>query len=66
MSVASEITALEGYLTNAYNKIDSMGGTLPQNKNMQNLTNAIDSIPTSSIIIIPPEARNIDFNICYK
>lgn len=59
MSVASEITALEGYLTNAYDKVNAKGGTLPQNKNMQNLTNAIDSIPTSSIIIIPPDAGTL-------
>ena len=59
MSVASELTALEGYMTSAYNKISDMGGTIPQNKNMQNLTNAIDSIPTSSIIIIPPSAGTL-------
>ena len=59
MSVASELTALEGFMTSAYSKISDKGGTVPQNKNMQNLTNAIDSIPTGSIIIIPPDAGTL-------
>ena len=57
MSVASEITALEGYLSSAYTKISEKGGTIPQNKNMQNLTTAIDSI--SGRIIIPPSAGTL-------
>lgn len=59
MSVASELTALEGFMTSAYSKISDKGGNIPQNKNMQNLTNAIDSIPTGSIIIIPPDAGTL-------
>lgn len=59
MSVNSEITALENYLSSAYGKISDKGGTLPQNKNMSNLATAIDSIPTSSIIIIPPSAGTL-------
>lgn len=46
MSIASELTALNGYILGAYNAIDTKGGTIPQNKNMENLPDAIDSIPS--------------------
>lgn len=59
MSVASELQDLQTYLGNAYSKINDKGGTIPQNKNMYNLSNAIDSIPTGSIIIIPPDAGTL-------
>lgn len=59
MSITSEITDLESYLSNAYSKVNEKGGTIPLNKNAQNLASTIDSIPTSSIIIIPPEAGTL-------
>lgn len=59
MSISSEIIDLESYLSNAYSKVNDKGGTIPLNKNAQNLASAIDSIPTSSIIIIPPEAGTL-------
>lgn len=44
MSIASELTALNGYILGAYDEISDKGGTVPQNKNMANLATAIASI----------------------
>ena len=44
MSIASELTALNGYILGAYDEISDKGGTVPQNKNMANLASAIASI----------------------
>lgn len=44
MSIASELTALNGYILGAYDEIDTKGGTVPANKNMANLASAIASI----------------------
>lgn len=44
MSIATELQNYETYLTNAYNKAQEKGAIIPQNKNLQNLTNCIDSI----------------------
>lgn len=44
MSIASELTALNGYILGAYDEVDNKGGTVPQNKNMANLATAIASI----------------------
>ena len=46
MSIASELTALSTNISNAYDAINTKGGTLPANKNTANLANAIDSIPS--------------------
>lgn len=46
MTIASELEATQTYLTNTYNKIAAKGGTAPENKNMANLADAVDSIPT--------------------
>lgn len=45
MSIASELTALNGYILDAYDEINTRGGTVPANKNMANLVSAIASIP---------------------
>lgn len=45
MAIADKLTKIETDLTSAYNKISQKGGTVPANKNTNNLTNAIDSIP---------------------
>ena len=37
MSIASELTALNGYILGAYDEINTKGGTVPANKNMANL-----------------------------
>lgn len=44
MSIASELTALNGYILGAYDEVNDKGGTVPQNKNMANLATAIASI----------------------
>lgn len=44
MSIASELTALEGYIGDAYDAISAKGGTMPANKNMSSLGTAISSI----------------------
>ena len=46
MSIASKLTKLETDITNAYSTINTKGGTIPSNKNTENLQNAISSIPT--------------------
>lgn len=44
MSIASELTALNGYILGAYDEINTKGGTVPTNKNMANLASAIATI----------------------
>ena len=44
MSIASELSALNGYILGAYDEVTNKGGTVPQNKNMANLATAIASI----------------------
>lgn len=44
MSIASELSALNGYILGAYDEINDKGGTVPTNKNMANLASAIASI----------------------
>lgn len=44
MSIASELSALNGYILGAYDEVTNKGGTVPQNKNMANLAAAIASI----------------------
>lgn len=46
MSIANELSALNGYILGAYDEINDKGGTVPANKNMANLASAISSIET--------------------
>lgn len=46
MSIASELSAMNGHILNAYDEINTKGGTVPTNKNMANLASAISSIET--------------------
>lgn len=46
MSIASELTALNGYILGAYDEINNKGGTVPANKNMANLASAIAGLPS--------------------
>lgn len=46
MSIASELSALNGYILGAYDEINDKGGTVPANKNMANLATAIAGIPS--------------------
>ena len=54
MSIASELTALNGYILGAYDEINTKGGTVPANKNMANLATAIGSISTGGSTTITP------------
>lgn len=54
MSIASELTALNGYILGAYDEINTKGGTVPTNKNMANLASAIGSISTGSSTTVTP------------
>ena len=58
MAIADEIQALETYLGNAYSKCADKGATIPQNRNMQNLTACIDSIQGGGSVI-PPDAGTL-------
>ena len=44
MSISSNLTKLTTDITNAYTSINNKGGTIPANKNTNNLSTAIDSI----------------------
>ena len=44
MSISTELTTLSTNITNAYNAIQTKGGTIPTNKNTENLETAINSI----------------------
>ena len=46
MSISNIISTLETAIDNSYNAIATKNGTIPQNKNTNNLTSAIDSIVT--------------------
>lgn len=46
MAVATEIETLKTNIANAYNSIGTKGGTIPTNKNTENLSSAIESITT--------------------
>lgn len=46
MSIATEIEKLKTNITSAYNSIEAKNGTIPTNKNTDNLSEAISSIST--------------------
>lgn len=45
MAIADTIDSMKTNITNAYNAIQTKGGTIPTNKNLVNLSTAINSIP---------------------
>ena len=45
MAIADTINSMKTNITNAYNAIQTKGGTIPTNKNLTNLSTAINSIP---------------------
>lgn len=49
MSIASQLTALEGNIEDAYDMVAQRGGTMPQRKNMENLDDAIATIPSGGV-----------------
>lgn len=62
MSIASELTKLETDITNAYDAVQIKGGTIPSDKNTNNLPNAINSIPSGGIVEV--EEKDIIFIDC--
>ncbi|MBQ0097918.1 MAG: hypothetical protein KBS62_03155, partial [Oscillospiraceae bacterium] len=46
MSIASEFQNLKTNISSAYSSVESKGGTIPANKNTDNLSTAIESIPS--------------------
>lgn len=46
MAIADTINSMKTNITNAYNAIQTKGGTIPTNKNLANLSMAINSIST--------------------
>ena len=44
MAVSNELNTLKANISNAYNAIQAKGGTIPTNKNTQNLSEAINTI----------------------
>ena len=44
MAIADTINSMKTNITNAYNAIQTKGGTVPTNKNLENLSTAINSI----------------------
>ena len=53
MSIADTISSMENNLSNAYDSVNAKGGTLPANKNLQNLSNSISSIPSGGGAELP-------------
>ena len=45
MAIADTINSMKTNITNAYNAIQTKGGTIPTNKNLANISTAINSIP---------------------
>lgn len=45
MAIADTINSMKTNITNAYNAIQTKGGIIPTNKNLENLSTAINSIP---------------------
>lgn len=48
MAIADTITSMQENLKNAYDSVENKGATLEGNKNLSNLSNAIDSIDIAS------------------
>ncbi len=44
MAIADTINSMKTNITNAYNAVQTKGGTIPTNKNLENLSTAINSI----------------------
>lgn len=48
MSIASELTNLEGNIEDSYDAVNDMGGIIPAQRNMDNLDQAIRTIPQNT------------------
>ena len=59
MSVADKYNSIKQHITEAYTAIENKNGTIPTNKNINNLSAAISSIDTSK----PEETKTVDLNM---
>lgn len=58
MSIASELNNLSTNISNAYDTVETKGGTIPTNKNMVNLPTAIESISAGGSFVGIPKGVN--------
>jgi len=68
MSIADSITKLKADITSAYNTIEQKGGTIPSEKNTNNLSDAIESIPKKEAVTwhqCPQAVKNFLENVTY-
>ena len=77
MAISDTITSMQNHLKSAYDKVSEKGGTVPSEKNMANLSEAIGSVPSgdntllNSLIdrsiteISNDEVKSVGAYICY-
>ena len=51
MAISDTITSMQNHLKSAYDKVSEKGGTVPSEKNMANLTSAIDSVKYTDFLL---------------
>lgn len=64
MSIASTIQSMQTNVENAYDALEDKGATIPANKNIANLVDAITSIPAGSGLEKYHITQTIDGNNC--
>jgi hypothetical protein len=63
MSIATNLEKLETDITNAYSAINTKGGTIPSDKNTNNLSTAISSIPSGGgDVVIEKDVNFYDYD----
>ena len=68
MAISDSITKLIADITSAYNTIAQKGGTIPSEKNTDNLSDAIESIPTKETVTwhqCPQAVKDFLENVTY-
>lgn len=50
MAIQDTINSIENNIGQAYSALSNKGATMPQSKNIQNLTSAINSLPQNPIL----------------
>lgn len=61
MSIATSLTKLQSDISDAYSAINTKGGTIPANKNTDNLPTAIASIPSGGGTVEPVVEKFVNF-----
>ena len=59
MAISDTITSMQNHLKSAYEKVSEKGGTVPSEKNMANLSEAIDSVSQQLDSILENTATNL-------